>query len=240
MKFFDAGQEAHGFIAIGQIATGFFALGQGATGVIAIGQLARGVIAIGQVAIGVVTVGQLGFGLAGCAAMLGVAGRWAKGIVLPLFPPVKPEPETEIPPRTVPFEDVRDGKQPDGWIEADLEVHGPGVAVMYEGRPLHVEIDEKVMTQARKRSRERWTRTLVHLRREERVERDAQRGYREAAPSEVVLVCEHLRPVPEPAWRSPGFWLKTVARTVGLIVLLGVYTFVAAGPILEGLLTIPE
>ena len=43
MRFFDIGQEAHGFIAVGQIATGVFAFGQMATGFVAVGQLARGV-----------------------------------------------------------------------------------------------------------------------------------------------------------------------------------------------------
>jgi len=74
VKFFDAGQEAEGFIAIGQMATGVIAIGQLATGVIAIGQLARGVIAIGQLAVGVVAFGQLAVALTYGGGMIGLAG----------------------------------------------------------------------------------------------------------------------------------------------------------------------
>lgn len=74
MKFFDAGQEAQGFIAVGQMATGVIAIGQLATGVIAIGQLARGVIVIGQLAVGVVAFGQLIAALTYGGGMVGLAG----------------------------------------------------------------------------------------------------------------------------------------------------------------------
>ncbi len=58
-RIFDAGQHAHGFIAVGQVATGFIAIGQSALGVIAIGQVARGVVAIGQASFGIVSVGMV-------------------------------------------------------------------------------------------------------------------------------------------------------------------------------------
>lgn len=240
MKIFDVGQEAHGFIAIGQVATGFFALGQGATGVIAIGQLARGVIAIGQVAIGVVTVCQVGFGLVSCVAMLGIAGRWAKGLVLPLFPPAEPgEGEAQLP-ATTPLDAIRSGQIADGWIDVELSPLGKAVAVTHDGQPVEVELGPSVEQAARARAGEEWNRALLRLRREERLEQGAQRGYREPAPSEVVLVADRMQAVPEPKWRSSGYWLKLAARALVLAVLLGVYTFVAADAILEGLFTIPQ
>jgi hypothetical protein len=74
MKFFDAGSEAVGFIAIGQQATGVIAIGQLATGVIAIGQLARGVVVVGQLAIGVAAFGQLIAALTYGGGMVGLVG----------------------------------------------------------------------------------------------------------------------------------------------------------------------
>lgn len=74
MKFFDAGAEAEGFIAVGQFATGVIAIGQMASGVIAIGQLARGAIVIGQLALGVLAFGQLAVSLTYGGGMLGLVG----------------------------------------------------------------------------------------------------------------------------------------------------------------------
>ena len=85
-RIFDAGQHAHGFIAIGQSATGFIAIGQTALGVIAIGQLARGALAIGQAAFGIVSIGMVSGGLLGTVAIAGVAGRKGAGFVLELLP----------------------------------------------------------------------------------------------------------------------------------------------------------
>jgi hypothetical protein len=85
MKVFDAGLEAHGFIALGQFATGVFAFGQVATGVVAVGQLARGVITVGQISIGVVAIGQLAIGLAYSAGMVSVGSITGGLIALPAF-----------------------------------------------------------------------------------------------------------------------------------------------------------
>ena len=68
-RFFDAGQEAHGFIAVGQLATGVIAIGQSALGVIAIGQLSRGVFAVGQLSFGVFSVGMGSVAIFGTVAM---------------------------------------------------------------------------------------------------------------------------------------------------------------------------
>lgn len=83
MKVFDAGLEAHGFIALGQFATGVFAFGQIATGVVAVGQLARGVITIGQISLGVFAIGQLAVGLAYSAGMVSVGSITGGLITVP-------------------------------------------------------------------------------------------------------------------------------------------------------------
>lgn len=85
MKLFDAGLEAHGFIALGQFATGVFAFGQIATGVVAVGQLARGVITIGQISIGVFAIGQLAFGLAYSAGMVSIGSITGGLMTVPAF-----------------------------------------------------------------------------------------------------------------------------------------------------------
>ena len=72
MRWFSAGQEAVGVVAIGQQATGVIAIGQLSTGVVAIGQLSRGVIVIGQLSVGVICIGQLAVGLGWVAGMLGI------------------------------------------------------------------------------------------------------------------------------------------------------------------------
>lgn len=74
MRWFSAGQEAVGVIAVGQQATGVIAIGQLSTGVIAIGQLSRGVVVVGQLAVGIVSIGQLAVGLAWVAGMVGIGG----------------------------------------------------------------------------------------------------------------------------------------------------------------------
>lgn len=83
---FQAGQHAHGIIAVGQVATGVIAIGQMATGVIAVGQVARGVVAIGQVALGIVAIGMGSVGLVYAGGLVGVGGRAGFGFILPLMP----------------------------------------------------------------------------------------------------------------------------------------------------------
>jgi ABC-type transport system involved in cytochrome c biogenesis permease subunit len=85
VKIFDAGLEAHGFIAVGQFATGVIAFGQVATGVVAVGQLARGVFTFGQVSIGVFAVGQVAIGVAYAAGMLGFGSLTGGLLAIPAF-----------------------------------------------------------------------------------------------------------------------------------------------------------
>lgn len=120
MKFFDAGQEATGFIAVGQFATGFFALGQVATGVIAIGQVARGIVAIGQASFGIFTVGMISAGLVRCIAMLGLAGIDGKGLVYAFVPKLAPK---VLYPETTTLEAIgRTGAA--GWIPVEATTRG--------------------------------------------------------------------------------------------------------------------
>lgn len=65
-KWFDAGKDAVGFIALGQRATGFIAIGQLTVGVFTVGQASFGVVCVGQITIGLLFgVGQfvMGFGV---------------------------------------------------------------------------------------------------------------------------------------------------------------------------------
>lgn len=130
MKFFDVGQEAHGFIAIGQMATGFLAIGQLATGVIAIGQLARGFFAVGMLAYGVVTVGMLGVGIGAMAGMLGLGGTRLAGGILPLVPWPAPEPKY---PGQTPLSSLRQ-QNSNGWVPVHVEMEPSGdIALRHEG-----------------------------------------------------------------------------------------------------------
>jgi hypothetical protein len=141
MKFFDAGSEARGFIAVGQIATGFIAIGQMATGVIAIGQLARGVIAIGQLGIGFVGWGQGGVGIFHAAGMFGVGGRRGIGAVLPLVPTIG---RPRVPPQATLLQMVNAGAA--GWVELDLARDQLGLGLSDQGQRTPIKLDRRVLT----------------------------------------------------------------------------------------------
>jgi hypothetical protein len=141
MKFFDAGDQAVGFIAVGQQATGFFALGQLSTGVIAIGQVARGGIAIGQAAIGLVGWGQVGGGIFHAAGMLGIGGRKGLGFVLPIIPSIG---RPRVLPEATPYPAVEAGTQ--GWIEVDLARDAYGLGLYLQGQRLPVKLDRRLQT----------------------------------------------------------------------------------------------
>ena len=129
VKFFDAGQEATGFIAVGQFATCFFALGQVATGVIAIGQVARGIVAIGQASFGLFTVGMLSAGLIRCVAMLGVAGIDGKGLVYAFVP--KLAAKVRYPEATTLDAIGRSGEA--GWVPVEAMTKGDEPMLATEG-----------------------------------------------------------------------------------------------------------
>jgi hypothetical protein len=139
MKFFDAGDNATGIIAVGQQATGFFALGQMATGVIAIGQLARGGIAIGQLAVGLVGWGQCGAGLYSAAGMVGIGGRRPLGLTIPIVPSIG---RPRVMPEATPFGAVEGGAE--GWVEVDLAQDAAGLGLFLNGQRLPVKIDRRL------------------------------------------------------------------------------------------------
>lgn len=143
MKFFDAGDNATGVIAIGQQATGFFALGQMATGVIAIGQLARGGIAIGQLAVGLVGWGQCGAGIFSAAGMVGIGGRRPLGIVVPIIPSIG---RPRVMPDATPFPAVNAGAE--GWVEVDLAQDNLGIGLFLDAQRLPVKLDRRLQRRA--------------------------------------------------------------------------------------------
>lgn len=125
LKFFDIGQEAHGFIAIGQFASGVFVVGQVAVGFVAIGQGAVGVIAIGQGAVGLVSVGMGAVGIYWTLAMVGIGGS-GMGLVVKLAPSLGPVPE--LPPTT-----EWSAARPGDWVETAVGANTPSRLELPDG-----------------------------------------------------------------------------------------------------------
>lgn len=197
MKFFDAGDNAVGFIAVGQQATGFFALGQMATGVIAIGQLARGGIAIGQLAVGLVGWGQCGAGIFSAAGMVGVGGRRPLGIVLPLVPSIG---RPRVMPTATPFEAIHAGGE--GWVEADLARDSAGMGLFLNGQRLPVKLDRRLQRRGFEVTAEGPRRVRAYLRR-----------------IGVVLVCERIANEPPRPYQKKSFTVIAAMQLAGLLVL---------------------
>jgi hypothetical protein len=198
MKFFDAGQEAVGIIAVGQVATGVFAFGQMATGVIAIGQVARGGLAIGQVAFGLVGWGQGGAGVFHAVGMLGVGGR-GFGPVLRLVPSIgRPR---ELPPVTT-LAAVAAGE--DGWIDVQLS---SDLGLWQGGARLPVKLDRRLQRRAVELAGTPPQRVLAYTRR--------------IGP---VLICDRLAYEPVRPHRKPGFWRLATLQLVGLLALGTAYS----------------
>ncbi|APR81720.1 Hypothetical protein A7982_07069 [Minicystis rosea] len=218
MKFFDAGHQATGIIAIGQQATGFFAFGQMATGVIAIGQLARGGIAIGQLAVGLIGWGQLGVGVYSAAGMVGVGGRRPLGIVLPLVPSIG---RPRVMPRTTTLPAVDAGQ--DGWIEVDLARDALGLGLYENGQRLPIKIDRRLQKRAYEITTEGPCRVCAYTRR--------------AGP---VLVCERIAHNPPRPYQKKSFAALASLQLAALLVLGTVWAGVVGhdlGVILEDIVT---
>lgn len=202
MKFFDAGQEAKGFIAVGQQATGFFALGQMATGFIAIEQLARGVIAIGQMGIGLVGWGQGGVGVFHAAGMLGIGGRRGIGGILQLVPTIG-RPRVPPPTTTLPF--VSSG-QP-GWLELDLARDPSGRLGLFEnGARLPIKLDRRVLAGAARLTAEGTAHVWAFTKREGQ-----------------VLVCQRIAHVPPRDFQKKTFLPLAIVQVIFLLVLGAAY-----------------
>src|SRR5579859_3548514 len=145
MRFFDAGQHAHGVIAIGQFATGVVAIGQMSLGVVAIGQVARGGIAIGMASFGVVSVGMAAGGLLNTFAMIGIGGRRAGGGVFELLPRLTRQ---RVLPRAASPADIWNSGEP-GWVRATVFSDPNGnPALVSGGQPLGIKLLPALRTTA--------------------------------------------------------------------------------------------
>lgn len=206
MRWIAVEQEAVGVIAIGQLATGVFALGQMATGVIAIGQVARGFVAIGQGAIGVFALGMGSVGLVGSIGMIGAGGR-GFGLIFPLVPSLGPTYDT---PDTVSLAELRASGQ--GWIEARLD----GSSLLVGGRAVDTRFDAALRpaVEARPAPGDVWAHLEV---------RDGR------------LVCDQLLAVPEPRWKSPGWWGFWAAQMGALTAACLLFWVVAGIPVVQAL-----
>lgn len=201
MKFFDAGSEARGFIAVGQIATGFIAIGQMATGVIAIGQLARGVIAIGQLGIGFIGWGQGGVGIFHAAGMLGVGGRRGIGGVVQLVPTIG---RPRLPPEPTHLQAVASGLP--GWVELDLARDALGLGLYDRGQRAPIKLDRRVLTGGIRITEEGPVRVWAFTRR--------------VGPT---FVCERIVHVPPRPYQKKSFLPLAIVQVLALFVLGAVY-----------------
>jgi hypothetical protein len=206
MKFFDAGDQAEGFIAVGQVATGFIAIGQMATGVIAIGQMARGVIAIGQLGIGFIGWGQAGVGIFHAAGMLGVGGRRGIGGILQLVPTIG---RPRVPPEASHVHMVNQGKP--GWLMLDLQRDQLGLGLYEGGLRTPIKIDRRALAGGMKITADGPVRVWAFTKR-----------------AGSVLVCERIAHVPPRPYQKKSF-LPIAAAQVVLMFVLGAVYWPAAG-----------
>ncbi len=227
MRFFDIGQRAEGFIAIGQEAVGVIAIGQLAMGVVAVGQLARGVFVVGQLAVGVVVVGQLAIGVYGGVGMMAIAGRWIKGLGFAIWP--KKEDDLKLP-KTISLTQVKQG-QP-GFVEVSLQLDDDGeVRLLCDGDPVAAEIDRSTATFLRGVHHSGYPHALVRLEQKERLDRDDDVGYREAAPTVQYLHANKALQLPRPEWQTSGFWMKAALRITAIAGLVATWAIVVVIPL---------
>lgn len=216
LPFFDAGQEAHGIIAVGQHATGVIAIGQVAHGVIAIGQAAFGVIAIGQLSFSFWGVGMLAFGVFG-AGGFGVGGR-GKGAVLPLVPSLGTR---RSPPPLTTAQALWAG-QADGWVEASLVASPQGAALVGpDGVALPIKLARSLVGPAARA-----------------LEAGPSRLYARISRKPGALVCDRFMEVPVAASKKPGFWLFTAVRFVFLVAMAIAWALVVGQPLVDMLGTL--
>jgi hypothetical protein len=217
-RIFDAGQHAHGFIAIGQVATGVIAIGQNALGVVAIGQLARGGIAIGQAAFGIVSIGMVSGGLLSTVALAGVAGRNGKGFVFELVPKLTRRP---VLPHTTTAPEVWSKGGP-GWVEATLVRDSKGnVALVADERPLGVKMSPALRAAAERALQNHRTGVLAYTSR-----------------AGDVLVCDRLMEHRTPGLAERLRYAGWAARFIALLALATAYWILVVFPLIRGLLAL--
>ncbi len=212
---FDAGQHAHGVIAVGQFATGVIAIGQVATGVIAVGQVARGGIAIGMASFGVVSIGMVSFGLLNTFAMVGVAGRKGAGLVIELVPKLS---RKRVLPRTRSAQEIWSSGEP-GWVRATLVRDPNGNAALFDdGRPLGVKMPPALRKVAEKALARGSCDVLAYT----------SRGG-------DVLVSERLMEAAPPTLIERLSYAAWAPRLVGLVVLATLYWMFVGFPLVRAL-----
>ena len=216
MRFFDIGQEAHGFIAVGQIATGVFAFGQMATGFVAVGQLARGVGVVAQGARGLCALGRGSGGLVYAVGLVGGGGRGV-GLVLPLIPTLGPS--YAMPVLTPPSRLAASGVDR-AWVKANVtldEQARPRVRVAgLEGVRMDARLRKSIAAYAVSPDGASGREILAELRRE----------------GEGWTVDDLMR-VPERRFTKPGWWLFWTFQVLGMIALAGVIWAVCILPVIE-------
>ena len=214
MRLFDAGQEAHGFIAVGQIATGVIAVGQLATGVVAIGQVARGVVAIGQGAIGIFTLGMGSAGLCFAVGMVGVGGLGA-GLVLPLIPSLGMR-------YALPKTTTLDAIEARGWVAGGVVAASDGGLRFVDsaGHTLDVRVDAPLRRAARAHAEGPDSAALLHVRRDER------------GP-----IVDRLMRIPVARWRRPGMWVAWALQLTGLVTLATAWWLLVGRALISFILT---
>ena len=228
-KWFSAGNEAVGFVAMGNMATGVFAFGNVARGVFAFGNLAVGVVAIGNVGFGIlfgggatVSAGLVAY--AGCLAFpvwegFSAAVDLSPYLIVGVVPVLAwlaasflwkgeraPRPERR---RLVRLDRLASGGLSAGWVRALLSaVSGDRLELAVDGQQrLEVETRPGISDRARLLPpRDGPPRVDAYLEVVEQPSEDQAGGYREAPEMERTLRCADIRPAPEPAlpWASKG------------------------------------
>ncbi len=217
-RFFDAGQHAHGFIAVGQIATGFIAIGQFATGVIAIGQVARGVVAIGRASFGIVSIGMASAGLFSAFAMVGVAGRKGAGLVVELLPKLT---RKRALPRASSAAELWANGEP-GWVRATLVRDPNGNAALFDdGKPIGIKMVPALRATAEQALRQGSCDVLAYT-----------------ARTGDALVGERLMEATTPTLVERLSYATWAPRFIGLTLLATVYWVLVGFPLVRALVAL--
>jgi hypothetical protein len=218
MRLFDAGQHAHGVIAVGQFATGFVAIGQMALGVVAIGQVARGGIAIGMASFGVVSVGMAAGGLMTTFGLVGVGGRRGGGGIYELLPRLTRQ--RVLPRASSPTEIWQSGEP--GWVRATVARDPNGnLALLAGGQPLGIKLVPALRTTADQALQEESPDVLAYTSR-----------------IGEVLVADRLMQAAPPKLVERLRYASWVPRFIGLVLLATAYWVLVGFPLVRGLVTL--
>jgi hypothetical protein len=217
-RFFDAGQHAHGVIAVGQFATGVVAIGQVAVGVVAIGQVARGAIAIGMASFGIFSVGMASGGLMTTFGLVGIGGRRGGGGVFELLPRLTRQ---RVLPHASSPADIWQNGEP-GWVRATLAADPNGnPALLAGGQPLGIKLLPALRSTADKALQNESTDVLAYTSR-----------------TGDVLVAERLMEAAPPKLVERLRYAAWAPRFIGLVLLATAYWILVGFPLVRGLVTL--